>query len=121
MNFRRFFALFLMFGLAVSLGEPVLGELRDGEVHHESATAAALHSLQAQGDHGHEDAGAPTHQHGNDHEHGTGADHCTHQHGTALPAQVAFALPASTILQAPTHPRVHAAWTPALLFHPPKA
>ena len=121
MVFRRLLALILMFALPVSNSEAVFGELRDGEIHHETTLAAAVHAQQAGGDHGHEDAEAPTHRHGDNHQHGTGADHCTHQHGTPLPVRASFRLISSTTIQAVPEPRVHTAWTPSLLFHPPKA
>lgn len=89
----------LLLGLMVgSLVEPVYGSMRDGDVHHEPLKAAAVHSTAA-GDHGHEDAGSAgtaTHEHGPEHEHGTGSDHCTHQHGTL--SLVEFGGPALPVL-----------------------
>ena len=121
MDYRRWFALFLTFALTVSFVEPVLGELRDGEIHHESDAAAALHAAQADGEHGHEDAGTPAHPHGGEHQHGTGTDHCTHQHGVAAPTTVGFALVPTTLIQHATHPQVRFRWTPSRLFQPPRA
>ena len=121
MDVRRWFALFLMFALTVSFAEPVLGELRDGEVHHESGAAAAFHALEADGEHGHEDAGSPAHEHGGEHQHGTGADHCTHQHGTATPTTVAFAILPTTTIRHAAHPQVRLRWSPSRLFQPPRA
>lgn len=77
--FRRLVAFFMLLAVTFSYGETVTGMLRDGAVHHEeSAATAALHAIAAQGEHGHEDGSS----HGPGHEHGTPADHCTHQHGT---------------------------------------
>ncbi len=92
----------LMLGLmAGSLVEPVYGSMRDGEVHHETLQSAVFHSTDALGDHGHEDSDVTvvrTHQHGPDHEHGTGSDHCTHQHGTL--SLVDFGRPPLAVLAA---------------------
>jgi len=84
-------ALALVILLIGSIGEPAVGSLRDGVVHHESPASAAAHRVSASGDHGHEDqapAAEAGHQHGAQHEHGTAADHCTHAHGIGLPSFV---------------------------------
>ena len=82
---------FALLAVATSASEALVGEVRDGETHHESAGAAATHhdDMGLRGDHGHEDAGAPT-DHGPDHRHGTSADHCTHGHSVGVTA--AFSL-----------------------------
>lgn len=72
--------------------EQVVGEMRDGAVHHESVEAAAAHAQDSTGDHGHEDQGSDHEDHGPGHSHGTTSDHCTHQHGTPVPSNFAFAL-----------------------------
>lgn len=77
---RRLIAALMVFTTAFSLGEKVSGELRDGEVHHESTVKATSHSQNSQGEHGHEDDSS----HDSEHEHGTSSDHCTHQHGPVL-------------------------------------
>lgn len=74
---HRLAALLMLLTITFSSAETVVGLLRDGAVHHESSAEAATHALMAQGEHGHEDGA----QHGPNHEHGTPADHCTHQHG----------------------------------------
>lgn len=64
--------------------EPITGDLRDGDVHHEALSSAAVHASGAlAGEHGHEDAADSSvdHSHTPDHQHGTGQDHCTHLHG----------------------------------------
>jgi hypothetical protein len=73
--------------------ESVFGELRDGGVQHETVGAAASHASQSAGDHGHEDPESPDHdEHGPGHSHGSTSDHCTHQHGLAIPIELVFAL-----------------------------
>ncbi len=65
--------------------EPEMGEVRDGAVHHESTSEAMSHSVSHSGEHGHEAFGkAPGTDFGPGHQHGTGADHCTHVHGPAM-------------------------------------
>ena len=118
---RRFLALVLLYATAVSLVEPALGELRDGEIHHESTAAALAHAQFADGDHGHEDAGTPAHEHGREHQHGTATDHCTHQHGPAAPAEGALPFVFATAVHFETEPPVRIAWSPSLPFHPPRA
>jgi hypothetical protein len=89
---RRAIALTLLALMALTSVESAEGLVRDGEVHHESSATAAAHASDLSGEHGHEDVepssqpeeegSAP--QHGPDHQHGTGADHCTHAHGPAI-------------------------------------
>ena len=83
---RRFIALVTFLAMAGSITEPALGVLRDGTVHHEAVTSAASHAERAAGGDGHENGARAGHPHDGDHQHGTGADHCTHQHGHALVA-----------------------------------
>lgn len=93
---RRLIALILLvFSTATSL-EAVVGPVRDGEVHHETAARATQHATRTTGEHGHEhghddgmsaqaeDPDGSGEEHGPKHQHGTGADHCTHAHGPAL-------------------------------------
>lgn len=71
--------------------EPVMGVVRDGEVHHETAVEAATHSGLLHADHAHEQGDSPaTGDTQGDHEHGSNADHCTHSHGVAHPAMLSF-------------------------------
>lgn len=112
-------ALLLMVG---SLVEPAVGVLRDGTVHHETTASAATHADGARGDHGHEDGLPSGHQHGGKHQHGTGADHCTHQHGLVflaadLPGLVAASLAQrDAVAEYVTPATLH----PLDLFHPPR-
>lgn len=78
--FRRLIASLAFLAITLSSGEAVIGELRDGEVHHESLAEAATHDHGPNGEREHEH-GSP---HGPKHRHGTSSDHCTHQHGEQL-------------------------------------
>ena len=96
--------------------ESVLGVVRDGAVHHESAAAAAAHrDAGPQSGHGHDDS-VPSHQHG------TPADHCTHVHGLAViisAAPLSFGAPVSAQHQA--DPFIFASRSSLDAFHPPRA
>ena len=74
--------------------EPVVGVVRDGGVHHETAVEAAAHSSLASAGHAHEqsEASESPARDGTEsnHEHGSTADHCTHSHGIAHPAVFSF-------------------------------
>lgn len=78
--YRRLIAAFMLLAVTLSSAEAVIGELRDGVVHHESLVEATAH------DHGRDGEGSHEHgsPHGPDHQHGTSSDHCTHQHGEQL-------------------------------------
>ena len=120
---RRMVALLSLVLMVGSLSEPAVGALRDGVVHHESAATAAAHGDRFAGDHGHEDGVPSTHTHDRGHLHGTGADHCTHQHGlgptcgspevTQVLATPARTLPSVQMMALTQHPLE--------LFHPPRA
>ena len=81
--------------------EPVFGEVRDGDVHHEDVAESWVHaqdphrshSLDASTESGNVpiESDAETSEH---HEHGGSMDHCTHLHGFALvnPTDVGFVL-----------------------------
>lgn len=123
---RRLVALVMLLALTASALESVLGVLRDGEVHHESRAAAAVHDFHASGDHGHEDRSASghpdgSHPHGPGHHHGTAADHCTHHHGTPLPASVAFHLIGRTLPLPSFESQVRTDGLSTSLFRPPRA
>lgn len=105
--FRRLTALLMLVATTTGSVETTMGEVRDGEVHHESVAAAANHAHEARGDHGHEDSNTHA-ERGPDHQHGTAADHCTHAHGPALSTPQRFGVTAI----------VHAV---ALLDHDPAA
>lgn len=76
---RRLRALIMLLLIANSFLEAVVGVVRDGAVHHESAALAAAHAQHFAGDHSHEDS-VPTGERYREgsHEHGTASDYCTH-------------------------------------------
>jgi hypothetical protein len=119
---RRFVAALLLLAFHASSLEAVAGVVRDGSVHHESVTQAATHAAEGRAEHGHEAVSdEPDEEHGPQHQHGTGSDHCTHAHGTALVGSVAgVALDAQL-----SWPTIVVAWSPSdfrapPLFHPPR-
>jgi hypothetical protein len=115
---HRLAAAFMLLMVAFSQAETVLGELRDGTVHHESSTSAAVHALSGQGEHGHEDSA----RHGPEHQHGTSADHCTHQHGAQVNGR-AVDLPIHELTYSLDilAPLLLLGRTPAPFFRPPRA
>ena len=123
MRWRSLVALVLLVGYATSSAEVVLGEVRDGEVHHESTAAALDHTQSAstQGEHGHEDDGQEA-EHGPEHEHGTPADHCTHSHSVSLPGdQLVFNFIACTQTIPVPLATTRSDDTPGSLYRPPRA
>jgi ABC-type nickel/cobalt efflux system permease component RcnA len=126
---RRFIALILLiFSTATSL-EAVVGQVRDGEVHHETAARATQHAARTTGEHGHEhgmsaqsqDRDASGEEHGPKHQHGTGADHCTHAHGPALSADGSHLTAASVRARMPRlDVPVPSEITVPPLYHPPR-
>lgn len=122
MRARPLIAFALLLGYGATSVEAVVGELRDGEVHHESPAAALYHTQVAQGEHGHEDAGQQEPEHGPDHQHGTSVDHCTHTHSAGVPVdQVQFRIVACVASVPSESPSAQSDATPGSLFHPPKA
>jgi len=113
---RRFVGIALLTLTPAAAAESVLGVLRDGVVHHESAAAAATHrDAGPQSGHGHDDS-APSHQHG------TPADHCTHVHGLAViisAVPLLFGAPLSA--QYEGDPLIHRGRSSLGAFHPPRA
>ena len=120
---RRTLSVVLLLSFLASSFEAVAGLVRDGSVHHETVTAAFAHASGGAGEHGHEtEAEAPEQDHGPDHQHGTGADHCTHAHGAALTTPTAVALVDDEVWTPPVASQA----TPSdyrvpPLFHPPRA
>lgn len=89
--------------------EPVLGQMWDGQVHHETASQASIHfSSSASGEHGHEDGGLTLSRqnHTPGHQHGTGGDHCTHVHGQGIATSISLEL-------SPSLPPVYQQFQPA--------
>lgn len=121
MRFRTIIATLLLFGYAATSVEVVVGQLRDGEVHHESVVAAADHQAKALGgEHGHEEPVSDA-EHGPDHQHGTSGDHCTHTHSVSLPAESAPLLLVHTLrTEPPQAAPVRGGVYTVRPFHPPK-
>lgn len=101
----------------MTTAEAVVGEQRDGTVHHESAAEAMEHTESAQGEHGHEDSG----EHGPEHQHGTSVDHCTHTHSVSLPTQHEFGFATLLSFDAQISEMLRGDTAARSLFHPPKA
>lgn len=122
---HRLAALLMLFAVIGSQVESMVGVLRDGAVHHESQATAAAHSLQtlATGEHGHEDDSSSEHSHDSGHQHGTSADHCTHQHSPVWTGPCDAVAPGIT----PESPALIAYRSsdgdrvPPDFFHPPRA
>lgn len=99
-----------------------MGVLRDGAVHHESASAAASHTNGRTGDHGHEDGlPAAQHRHGPQHQHGTVADHCTHAHGFATLSTFDLSFVSRLVPLRHVDRSTRYTSSPADQFHPPRA
>lgn len=113
---------FVVLLLATVMGftvEPVVGTVRDGDVHHETALEAASHFSLAAADHSHEQSElpAPADSDGG-HEHGSNSDHCTHAHGMAHPTMLSFELfTTSTRVEASYFQPVHS--VPSTCATPP--
>jgi hypothetical protein len=94
---RRSVTLFVLIMMMASRAEAVTGEVRDGDVHHESTAEAVVHAQDPHGAHAHDGADAVNDQAPeptkdtraapedgtSSHEHGSASDHCTHVHGVA--------------------------------------
>lgn len=117
MRWRSLVALVLLVGYGMTTAESVLGDLRDGAVHHESTAEAIEHTENARGEHGHEDVG----EHGPEHQHGTSVDHCTHTHSVSLPTQHEFGFVALQSVSSEFSETLRGDTAVRSLFHPPKA
>ena len=122
---KRLTATLVFFAWALMSVESVVGELRDGDVHHESVSEAVRHRAASAGGLGHEHGEAGGGEQGSEqddqHQHGSSADHCTHRHGVAL-ITVALSLTPTSVAQVwdwPSH--VSRPFLPAeVLPRPPK-
>jgi hypothetical protein len=90
---RRAVALLAIIMSMASRAEAVIGEVRDADIHRETAVEAWTHAQDPHGAHAHDGAhpigesGAESVQGTDDespHEHGGSSDHCTHVHGAML-------------------------------------
>ncbi len=123
---KRLTTALVIFAWTLMSVESVVGELRDGDVHHESASAAAQHRAVSAGGLGHEHAEAPAEggkgdEQDNNHRHGSSSDHCTHVHGVAMITMPVPPTPASVdhTWDWPSPPAIY--FVPAeVLPHPPK-
>ena len=86
---KRLTATLMIFAWALMSVESVVGEMRDGDVHHESVSKAMQHRVASAGGFAHEHGEEPGleeqgDEQDRDHQHGSSTDHCTHVHGAAL-------------------------------------
>lgn len=108
----------MLLTVTFSDAETVMGLLRDGSIHHESTASAATHASFSGGEHGHED-GLP---HGTEHQHGTPADHCTHQHGPLFtPRPLGLAILSYTLPESFLEPSLWLDRFSEPSFRPPQA
>jgi len=122
MRVLKITALAMLLATGFAAIEPVVGLLRDGEVHHENVAEAALHAASHAGDHGHEHSSeTPDHRHGPGHEHGTSADHCTHVHSLALFGAFALQICATESIFSFAEATLHTEAVSADLTRPPRA
>jgi len=121
---RRVVGLALLILAPGFMVESAVGLARDGAIHHETVGAAiAHHAAGPQGHHGHEDAGpSPRYPpHGQQHQHGTATDHCTHAHGVGLISAFAFRVEAPVSKAAEEDLATHLDQTPLTDIPPPRA
>lgn len=119
----RLAAIVTVFGTGFGTFEPAVGLLRDGEVHHEGTIQAAEHAAAQTGEHGHEhESESAPGRHGPGHQHGTGVDHCTHVHGTALVSGALDLIdPDDRAEPSQDELLTHSQLNPHRPFHPPRA
>jgi len=90
---RRPIALILLLLTVGYQTEPVFGEARDADVHHEEVAQAWRHAHDPHGSHAHDEpTDSAARDRGEQHENSGSLDHCTHLHGFALvhPVEVSF-------------------------------
>ena len=120
MNLRRIVSVIALFAAIFSVVEPVLGELRDDTVHQADAVVAVPHDTEASSAVA-EHAPIPGHSHSGSHQHGTGADHCAHQHGVGFPGHTDVFLPAVVTVSTSLESLIFSSRTSTQSFHPPRA
>jgi hypothetical protein len=122
MNLRRVLSLLMLVAAIVSVLEPVVGEARDAEIHHEEqVTIASFHQIHSPADHSHEGPAQSQHPQSGSHQHGSSSDHCTHQHGLGIPAHPYFAFISPLSISVSPEPVLSVSRTIRPLFHPPQA
>ena len=114
-------SLVLLLAAMASFVEPVVGQARDGDIHHRTGVQHVDGQTGADAQEPQGPGNRSSHPPGPDHRHGTNADHCTHQHAAALVPTLSFALPAQTCEIAPLEPTLHFGRFSGRLFHPPRA
>lgn len=115
-------SLVLLLATLASFVEPVVGQARDGEVHHRTelrqadpgAAAVAVEDARPPGDRSESPPGP-------NHDHGTQVDHCTHEHSAALVPSLSFALRARMSVLPLPRLSLEFGRFPGRLFHPPRA
>lgn len=118
---RSVTSLVLLLAAIFSFVEPVVGQARDGEIHHRTGvvqqtdTSSTVDAHDPQGT-----RDGPAHPPGPNHQHGTSADHCTHQHAAVLVPTFSFALPAQTAEAPRLEPPLRLGRFLQRLFHPPR-
>ena len=120
MSLRRIVSVIALFAAVFSVVEPVLGELRDDTVHQADSVAAVTQDAEASGAVA-EHAPIPGHSHSGSHQHGTGADHCAHQHGVGFPGHTDAFLPSVVMVSASLESLIFFSRTSTQSFHPPRA
>jgi hypothetical protein len=122
MNLRRVLSLVMLFAAIVSVLEPVIGEARDSEIHHEEQVAiTSFHQIHSPADHAHEGPAQSQHSQSGSHQHGSSSDHCTHQHGLGIPAHPHFAFTSPLSISVSPEQDRSVSRTIRPLFHPPQA
>jgi hypothetical protein len=125
---RGALSLTVLLSLAASSGEAVVGDMRDGEEHHETVAAALEHRVAQGREHQHvgestsparpdDPAPAPA----GEHHHPGGADHCSHLHGVGIPPSFSLAFGAATTEERTDATTRASSYTPTARPHPPRA
>jgi hypothetical protein len=125
---RTALSLAALLSLAASSFEAVAGDMRDGDEHHESVVAALEHRVAKGAEHRHlaesrtpEHPGAPAPDHGGQHHHPGGTDHCSHLHGVGIPPSFSIAFGASMTEEHTVTTSRAASFSPSARPRPPRA
>lgn len=125
MMIRRIVASVLLLSAVSASLEPVWGEMRDGQVHHETMAEAYSHA-QAMHTHHSEAHRHPAVDTSDSHSHDDGShpsrgDHCTHQHGTSIPtSEYALYLVDEADFPPLRYEFPRNEWTPPVSLDPPR-
>ena len=121
MILRRLVAVFALFAAVFTVVEPVLGELRDGDIHAEDVIIVADQGAHALAALAHSPRDLAGHSHEGSHQHGTNTDHCTHQHGLSFPAHADFILDDARAVPVTPDVPLFTSRISSHSFHPPRA